>query len=134
MTRMFGPMQGDDLMKLARQLETEIAGNPVAAQGQVIIPKGTLVALVNDLRDGINRRFFYELGRSLQLEENREAAKEKVPAKYHGDFELGVQDRKQLNFSEEHCNDCTFKSTALRTMRGRVHFVRHINKEESTVG
>ena len=134
MTRMFGPMQGDDLMELARQLEVEIAGNPTAAQSQVMIPKGTLVALVNDLRDGMNRRFFYELGRSLQLEENREAAKEKVPAKYHGDFDLGVQERKQLNLNEERCDECSFKATALRTMRGRVHFVRRVNKEESTVG
>lgn len=129
MTKMYGSMAGVDLIHLAQSAEQDIVNNPDSADKFVMLPKGTLVALVNELKDCLNRKFFFELGRSLQLDESRGQVVANVPPKYLDEFNDGVGEREKIkNFATEQCNTCEYKVTSVDTMQGRVYIASDKNK------
>ena len=130
MTKMYGSMRGDELLQLVSEIEQQIESDPTQANNFAVVPKDTLVALVQDLKDAMNRRFFYELGKTFRLMENQQSAKTMVPPRYEADFEMGVRERQLAEVSEEKCNACRFKVAAVRTLRGRVFVTSRQNKEK----
>lgn len=129
MTKMYGSITGADLMQMVHEAEADIAKNPDAADKFAMLRKGTLVAVVNDLKDCLNRKFFFELGRSLQLDESRGQAINNVPERYLADFNDGVGEREKIkNFATEQCNTCEYKVTSVDTMQGRVYIASDKNK------
>lgn len=129
MTKMYGSITGADLMQMVHEAESDIAKNPNAAEKFVMLSKGTLVAVVNDLKDCLNRKFFFELGRSLQLDESRGQAISNVPERYLADFNDGLFERDKIkNLESARCNSCHYKVTAVETMRGKVYIASEQNK------
>ncbi len=125
MTKMFGPMTADELISKIKKLEDQLASNPGQSTDLVCIAKGALVALFTEYRDILNKKFFYELGKTLKLDENRKQALDKVPEKYRQDFEEGANERKELIMHQEKCETCAVKIKTIHTPRGRIYMARH---------
>ena len=138
MTKMYGEMSGEELMNLfhkssAELAEVEAVGNHRTSM--LMIPKSTFVALVAEYKDCLNRKFFFELGRSVQLQETRDDVGKTVPEKYKADFEDGVQQRlvaEQLMVDK--CNSCEKikRFVSVRSIRGKVFIGQKEVKSESS--
>ena len=138
MTKMYSEMSGEEVMNLFHKssielTEAEAAGNH--RQAMLMIPKSTFVALVAEYKDCLNRKFFFELGRSVQLQETRDNVSKTVPEKYKADFEDGVQQRlvaEQLMVDK--CNSCEKikRFVSVRGIRGKVFIGQKEVKSESS--
>lgn len=136
MTKMFGEMTGEEVMNLFHKVskevsEAEAAGNHRSAM--LMIPKSTFVALVGEFKDCLNRKFFFELGRSLQLEENQDSVGKTVPQKYRADYEDGVHQRQVVQqLMDDKCKSCekNTRFVSLNSVRGKVFIGREQEKEK----
>ncbi len=138
MTKMYGEMSGEDVMSLFHKIGTEIAEAEAAGNhrhAMLMIPKTTFVALVAEYKDCLNRKFFFELGRSVQLQENRDAVIKTVPEKYRADFEDGIHQRLVVEqMMTEKCNSCEKikRFVSVRGIRGKVFIGQKEVKSESS--
>ena len=121
---MFGPTPADEIVRVVKSLENQLKLKPELATEVVGIAKGALVALFNEHRDMLNRNFFYEFGKTFQLDENRNEAYNKVPEKYRQDFQEGVDERKELIMHREKCDNCSLKVKTIHTPSGRIYMAR----------
>lgn len=121
MTKMYGEMTGDEVMSLFNKMRKDLEANHDHRKEMVMIPKSTFVAIVSEYKDCLNRKFFFELGRSLQLEENQDSIRKSVPAKYIADFQDGVKQRAAVQqLMAAQCANCTKRFVSVRGVRGRV--------------
>ena len=134
MTKMYGEISGEEVMNLFHKISEEIDANRKAGNhqhGDVMIPKTTFVAIIGEYKDCLNRKFFFELGRSMQLQENQESIRKMVPEKYRQDFEDGIHERKVVEqLMDNKCNTCekVKRFVSVRGLRGKVFIDR--NKKE----
>ena len=138
MTKMYGEMSGEEVMNLFHKLSAEVEAAEAAGNhrhAMLMIPKTTFVALVSEYKDCLNRKFFFELGRSMQLQENQESVAKTVPEKYRADFEDGVQQRKVVEqLMDDKCNTCEMikRFVSVRGVRGKVFIGKKEVKSESS--
>jgi hypothetical protein len=108
MTKRFGAMTGKELDELySKHLIGYRSSNE---DPQISINRSTLVSIIREMKDAANSKFFFELGRSLSLEESIERTKQHVPPQYLADFEDGVDAGK--------CKRHSFKT--INVIRGRI--------------
>lgn len=138
MTKMYGEMSGEEVMNLFHKISNEVAEAHKAGHtrhGMVMLPKTTFVSLVNEYKDCLNRKFFFELGRAVQLQENRDTVGKTVPDKYRPDFEDGIQQRVVVEqMMTEKCNSCEKikRFVSVRGIRGKVFIGKQEVKSESS--
>lgn len=117
MTKMYGSLTGSEVQELTERLAKEIANDPDSSNRSVMVPKSALVALVTELKDCMSRRFYFELGRSIQLRENWQETMEKVPVRFLAEFNDGFSCSAG---NRESCDSCQYKIKTLDTLTGKV--------------
>ena len=134
MTKMFGEMTGADVMDMYHKFDEELkSSHNDTRTSMVMVPKSTFVAIVSELKDCLNRKFFFELGRSLQLEENQESVLKTIPPKYQADYQDGIQQRESIKqLMADQCNSCTKRFISVKGLRGKVFIGTKGVKSESS--
>lgn len=134
MTKMLGSMTAGDVHDLVRTWEHELSTG--AGNDMVMLPKDTMVALFAEMKDLINKKMFFELGRTIQLDETRDTALSKIPSKYTREFEDGVRVKKVEEELLTKCDSCVYKirnghlARSVKTTRGNVYFAARIAPAE----
>ncbi len=118
--KMFGSMTGCDLKKMVEGATAQLEKHKLPGTIMIAVPADTLVALYHDYQDALFKHMYYEIGRSLQLEENRDEIRKKIPISYLDDFEQGVKDRTLVESAEEKCRHCDKLKLFRFTPRGRL--------------
>lgn len=135
MSKTFGTMTSDEVLKHYDELQHQIDENDAEGSKLMMIPKCVFVALVSEIKDLANRRFFFELGRTIRLSENQEATLKNVPEKYKREFLDGVGVARTLENADDRCLRC-YKAKTINTARGKVYVAKLLeqkNNENSSV-
>ena len=75
--KMLGSITGASLKALIQGIEAQMENDHRPHDLQVAIPRDVLVALYHEYQEALYRHFYYELGRTIRLEESRNAVREK---------------------------------------------------------
>ena len=117
--KMFGSIMATTLKQLVNGIEKQMKDDHRPRDLPVEIPRDVLVALYHEYTEALQRHFYYELGRSVRLTENRNHVRDRVPAIYLDHFDLGVKDQDAIHNTEEKCLHCAKASQPL-VYRGRL--------------
>lgn len=128
--KMYGMMTADELFKFVSQCKKEVSENPSCGDHNVLIPRTTLIDVVDDLKDCLNRHIFYELGK-ICLSQDLESVLSQIPNQYQNDFNQGVIEANELRKLHERCLTCEYKITPVETPRGRIFIGKQMSKVES---
>ena len=118
--KMLGSISSSALRDLISGLEQQIGKDCRPNDMLVSIPRDVLVALYHEYQEAMTCHFYYELGRSIRLEESQVTAREKIPSKYLMHFDLGVKDREAIEHAEEKCSHCNKLGYHMLIPRGRL--------------
>lgn len=128
MTKMYGSLTGSEVQELAERLAKEITNDPDSSNRSVMVPKSTLVALVTELKECMSRKFYFELGRSIQLEESRLATEKTIPKRFVGEFNDGFLCGEHSQ-TRQKCESCQFRIKTLDVMNGKVYLATGKEKQ-----
>lgn len=118
--KMLGSITGAALKALIQGIEAQMENDHRPHDLQVAIPRDVLVALYHEYQESLYRHFYYELGRTIRLEESRNAVREKIPTAYVAHFDLGAKDRDTIEGAEEKCLHCNKLGLHRLVPRGRL--------------
>ena len=115
--KMLGSMTSSAIRDMIAGIEHQMGSDCRPRDMPVSIPRDTLVALFHEYQEAMTCHFYYELGRSIRLDENQLAVQERVPSKYMAHFNLGTKDREAIEAAENKCTNC---NKIGRKLRGRL--------------
>ena len=117
---MLGSFTSAALKTLIQGIEEQMSLDTRPRDMHVSIPRDVLVALYNEYQEAMHRHFYYELGRTIRLEENRDEVRGKIPRRYVEHFDLGVKDRVTIKTAEDKCLHCNKLGLHHLIPRGRL--------------